>query len=146
MVLDVHVETCGEAVDCALEAGVVECDELAASVAEQVVVMVAVGVDALEAGVSLVDREALDEAVLDEQVEHAVDTRAADRLSLGAQRVLDLDCGERARLAGEQVDDPRPRAAALVAGAGKDALRVLAPALGALARFGGVRFCHSHRV
>ena len=116
-----------DAVYLAFESGIVEGDELAASLADQVVMVLSAGVDRLEAGLSRPDDHALDQPVLDEQLEHPIDARAAHRGSLGAQLVLDLHGAERARLAGQQLDDPLARAPALVPCAGQHSMHVLTP-------------------
>ena len=58
------------------------------------------GSASLEPRLPVADVDPLDEPVLDQQIEHAVDARAAGRAARSAaQRVLDLDRAERARLA-----------------------------------------------
>ena len=75
--------------------------------------VLAARVAALEPRLPVADRDALDEPVLDEQLEHPVDARAPGRRPGGAELVLDLDRAQRARLARQQVDHPLARAAAL---------------------------------
>jgi hypothetical protein len=117
VVLDAYAETCGDAVDRPLEARVVEGHEPTALVADEVMVVLATGVDRLEPGLALVDSHPLDETVLDQQIEDAVDAGAGYGRPLGPKRVLNFDCAERTRLAGKQLDDPLSRPTALVPGA-----------------------------
>jgi hypothetical protein len=98
--------------DRALEPRVVERDQTAAPLANQVVVMLPAGEGPLESSQPLTNRDPLVESVLDQELEHPVHARAPDPLASGAQRVLDLDCAQRARLGRKQLDDPLARAAA----------------------------------
>jgi len=95
-----------------LESGVLERLHLAAVVADEVVVMVAARVDALEAGDPIAEVDALHEAELVETVERAVHTRNPDFRSLRTRAVVDLLGGETAVLAAEQLDDDAAGAAA----------------------------------
>jgi hypothetical protein len=117
VVLDAYAETRGDAVDRPLEARVVEGHEPTALVADEVMVVLATGVDRLEPGLALVDSHPLDETVLDQQIEDAVDAGASYGRPLGPKRVLNFDRAERTRLAGKQLDDPLSRPTALVPGA-----------------------------
>ena len=98
MAVDAHAEPLRQTVDRPLEPRIVERDEPAALLAEEMVVVLAAGLRALEPRLPVADVDPLDEPVLDEQVEHAVDAGAAGRAAVGAQRVLDLDRAQRARL------------------------------------------------
>ena len=102
--LDAYAEPLAERVDRSLQAGVVERDQLAALLADEVMVVMAAGLGALESGLAVADLDALDEAVLDEQLEDAVDAGAAGGLALVAERVLDLDRAQSARLGRQQCD------------------------------------------
>ena len=108
-------------------AGIVERDQPAALIAHQVVMVLAARVGALEPRLPVPDRHALDQAVLDQQLEHPVDAGAAGRRARGPQRVLDLDRAQRARLVGQQVDDPLARAPVLEARPSQHLVNVLAP-------------------
>lgn len=103
--LDAHVQPRGEAVERALERRVVERDQAPAGAAEQMVMVAAAGIDALEARLAIPDRQALDQAELDEQIEGAIDGRAANWPTTRSQGVFDLERGESAGLPVEQVDD-----------------------------------------
>lgn len=127
MVLDANAEALGEVVDRPFEAGVVEGHEAPALAADQVVMMGSAGVDGFEPGLARADGDPLGEAVLDQQLEHPVDAGSADRRSLGAKRVLDLDRAQGAGLAREQLDHPLPRPAALVTGPGQHRVDVFTP-------------------
>jgi len=70
---------------------------------------------------------ALDEAQPLELVEDPVDARAAHPASLAAQRILDLNRGQRTRLAVEQLDHRAARAAALVSCGGERRLGAIRP-------------------
>ena len=75
--------------------------DLAAGVADHVVVMVAAGARGLVAGDVLADLELLTQADAGELVEHAVDDAPRGRAAAGAQLVLDL-VGATARTAGRR--------------------------------------------
>ena len=85
----------------ALELVVGECLDLAAVVADEVVVMLAPGVDRLEARGAGADVDALDEAVLAQLLEDAVDAGDPDATAFRAQLVEDLLSGQAAVLAPE---------------------------------------------
>ncbi len=106
MVLDAHAEALRKAIDCELERGIVECDQAPALLADQMVVVGAAGVGSLEPGLSVPDGDALGEPVLDQQIEHSVDARAGGLAPALAESILDLHGAQRARLLGEQLDDP----------------------------------------
>lgn len=106
MALDGDAEAAGETVDRSLEARVVERDELTALLADQMMVMVAAGMRALEARLSLSHLETLKEAVLQQQIEYAVDRGATGGPTLHPEGVFDLGCAERARLRGQKADHP----------------------------------------
>lgn len=125
--LDSDSEALGDPVYLALQPRIVERNELAALLADQVVMVLPARVDRLEAGLTLADRHALDQSVLDEQLQHAIDARAAYRRALGAQLVLDLHGAEGAGLARQQFDDPLPCPTALMPGAGENRVHVLGP-------------------
>lgn len=127
MALDLDAEALRELIDRALEAGVVECNQAAALLADQMMVVGAVRMAALEPGLPITHGEALDEAVLDEQLQDAIDACAAGRATARAQRVLDLDRAERARLRREQLDHPVARSAVLQPRAREHAVNVVAP-------------------
>ena len=128
MVVHADAEPPGHAGDRALEAGVVERDEAAAAVADEVMVVLAAGQHALEPRLVALHRHALDEPVLDQLIKGPVDARAPGPAALQPQRVLDLDGGQRAALVAEQIDDPVPRTARAESGAAQDESRVVAPA------------------
>src|SRR5207244_1062871 len=90
--------------------------------------VLAAGVGALVASDAVAEVEALDEAVLQQQLEHPVDARAAGAVAAPSQPSLDLERAERARFAVEQVDHEVARAAAAIAGRGEHRASVIAPA------------------
>jgi hypothetical protein len=85
----------------ALELVVGECLNLAAVVANEVVVVLAARVDRLEARSTGADVDALDEAVLAQLLEDAVDAGDPDAAAFRAQLVEDLLRGQAAVLAPE---------------------------------------------
>ena len=113
MVLDADPETVGQAVDRPFQAGVIKRDQAPALLAHEVVMVCAARVRPLESGLAVADRNPLNQPVLDQQVSDSVDAGPPGRPTMGAQLVLDLDRAKRARLGGEQVDDPLAGAAAL---------------------------------
>ena len=88
----------------ALERGVGEGLDLAAVVADEVVVMVAARVRGLEAGDAVADVDALQEAQVGELVDGAVDARDPDPAAAGADPVEDLLGGEATALLAEVLD------------------------------------------
>jgi hypothetical protein len=117
-------------VDRPLERFVGEGLDLAAVVAHQVVVMLAALVARLVSGAAGAGVDALDEPVVHEEVEHAVDARDADGPSGGAQAVVQLLCRQAALLSGEELDHRMTRTAPPVAGLTQDASCVLCPGHG----------------
>lgn len=128
MIVDAHPEPGTEALDRVLEVGIVEGRKVAAHLAHHVVVVVASGIGGLVAGLGAANLEPLDQSVLHQHVQSAIDARPPDRAALGAQGSLDVVRAEGARLACEQVDDLGAGAAAPVAGLFKHPLGVCAPA------------------
>ena len=90
---------------CSLELVVGEGLNLAAVVADEVVVMLAAGVHRLEARGAGADVDALDESVLAQLLENAVDAGNPDAAALRAQLVEDFLGGQAAVLSPEQLDD-----------------------------------------
>ena len=127
MVIDARAEARGHTADRPLQPGIVECHQPAALLTDEVVVVLPTREHALEARLVLVDRDALDEPVLDQQIENPVDAGPPGPAALGAKRVLDLDRAERTILAREQIDDPLARAAPAQAGVPEDGVYMVAP-------------------
>ena len=127
MSLDGVVDLPGEALDRALEGGVLEGGHLAAGVADDVMVVLAVRVDRLVARDSLGGVDPPREAQLVEQLECPVDAREADVLAPAVQAVGDLLRGDAAAEVGERLDDGGPRAAQAIALPLELALSVLSP-------------------
>lgn len=130
MTVDPDAEPLGQLGNRPLEPGVVERDEPPALLADKVVVMVAVGEYAFEPGLPVTDGNPLDEAMLDEQVEHAVDARAARGTAdaaLRPQRIFDLDGAEGTRLRREQLDHAVARPAAPPTRPRQDRVNMLVP-------------------
>jgi len=88
--------------------------DLAAVVADEVVVMLAAGVHRLEARGAGADVDPLDESVLAQLLEDAVDAGNPDAAALRAQLVEDFLSGQAAILSPEQLDDRSPRTAVSV--------------------------------
>jgi hypothetical protein len=129
MGVDGEVDAPGEALDGALEACVLEGDDVAARVAQQVMVMPG-GVGGLVASHALAQVHALDEPQPVEQLERAVDAGQPDPSSSHVQAVRDLACGGAAAELGEGVDHALARTARAVAGSLERQKRVLGPARG----------------
>lgn len=131
MVGDLEGQAAGGAADRLLELGVGERDDLAAAVADHVVMVVlGAGAVRLVARDALADVEPQDEPEAVELVEDPVDARARDRAAVLAQARLDLVGRERARLRAEQVEHAGAGATATEAGLGQARGRVLAPRVG----------------
>ena len=99
---------------CSLELVVGEGLDLATVVADEVVVMLAAGVNGLEARCAGADVDALDESVLTQLLEDPVDAGDPDTAALGAQLVEDFLRGQAAVLSSEQLDDRSPGTAVSV--------------------------------
>lgn len=121
MLCDLERDAGRHAVDRPLELLVLEGEDVAAGVADEVVMVVLVGARQvrLVARDALADLDARQELEALELVEDAVDARAADPAFAARKRLLDLLGRERARLLGEQVDDRLPGSAAAKAGLGE---------------------------
>ena len=108
-----------------------ERDELAALVAEQVVVVVhAGGVGGLVAGDPVADVDAVDQVVGMEELEDPVDAGPANgsiATAAVAQGVFNLKRAERAVLAGQEVDQPVSGGAAMVSRSLKHGTGMLGP-------------------
>jgi len=102
------------------EQGVLERLDLAAAVADEVVVVIAVCVGRLEAGDAVPELDPLHEPELDELVECAVHARDADAAALVANAVEDLLRGAAAGLGAEMLDN-RPAGAAVPTALGLEA-------------------------
>src|SRR5581483_449352 len=89
--------------------------DLAAVVADEVVVVFAVGMDGFEAGAVGADLDALEIAVAAELFECAVDAGDADAAALCSEAIEDLLGGEAAGLFAEHRDDGAAGAAVAVA-------------------------------
>jgi len=89
--------------------------DLAAVVADEVVVMLAAGVKGLEARRAGADVDALDEPVLAQLLEDAVDAGNSDAAALRSQLVEDFLGGQATVLSPEQLDDRSARSAVSVA-------------------------------
>jgi hypothetical protein len=98
-------------VEDAFEFGVAEGFDAAAVVADDVVVVLAALVAGLVADVTAAYVDALNHAVLDEEVEDAVHACDPDVLAFPAQLVEDLHRRETAGLTAEQLDDCESRSA-----------------------------------
>lgn len=128
MALDPDTEPRRQRLDRLLEPVVVERDEPAAVLADEMMVVMTVREDPLEPSLPVADRDPLNEAVLDEQVKHAVDAGSAGGPTIGGpERILDLDDAQRTRLSGEEIDDAIAGAAALETRAGEDVVNVNVP-------------------
>jgi len=101
--------------------------DLAALVADEVVVVFAVGVDGFEAGAVGAELDALEVAVAAELFECAVDARDADVAPLRSELVEDLLGGEAAGLFAEQLDDGAAGAAITVSPGSERGERLLRP-------------------
>jgi len=87
---DVVSEARGDAVDPALQIGILEGVALAAALADRVMVMLPAGVGGLEAGAA-VDIEPVDEAQRGEHLQRSIDAREPRRATgVDAQAIVDL--------------------------------------------------------
>jgi len=98
----------------ALELIVGESLDLAAVVADEVVVVLPIHVDRLEARGAGADVDALDEAVLTQLLEDAVDAGDPDAAAFRAELIEDLLRGQATVLTAEQLDDRAAGAAVSV--------------------------------
>jgi len=97
-----------DAEDRRLERRILERLHLPAVVADEVVMVVARGVDALESRDAVTKVDSLHEAELAETLERSVHARDPEPRAAGANRVVDLLGGDAAVLPVEVVDDDAP--------------------------------------
>lgn len=100
-----------------LEPFVFEGLDLAAAVADEVVMVIPAGMSRLEPSYRIADLHALNEALVGEQVEDAIDARDSDAPALVTQAVEDLLGAQTALLPTEKLDHGSAGAAASVPGA-----------------------------
>jgi hypothetical protein len=100
---------------------------LAAVFADEVVMMLAVRMERLEARGAGADVDPLDEAVPGQLLENAVDAGDADSAAFGAQLVEDLLSRETTVLAAEQLDNGTPGGPFTVPSRAKRGTRGLSP-------------------
>jgi hypothetical protein len=105
----------GDAHDRSLERGILERLNLAAVVADEVVVMLAAGIRTLEARHAVTEVDPLHEPELVEAVEGAVHAREPNASSRATNAVVELLGGDAAVLSTEELDDRAARAAASAA-------------------------------
>jgi len=110
VVARVEAEATRHAVDRALEIAVVEGHQAPARIAQQMVVVDARGIDQLVAGHRIPQLQPRDQSSVVQEVEDAIDARARHPAVAATQAIFDLEGGQRARLAREQVDDRVSRA------------------------------------
>ncbi len=131
MVGGVESEPVGQLVDRPFEGGILERDELAALVADEVMVVVlAVGVGWLVSGDPVAEVESVHEVVRVQQLEDPVDAGSANgalATAATAQGVFDLDRAQCAALSRQEVDDSVARRTAVVPGAPEYGARMVAP-------------------
>jgi hypothetical protein len=127
-------EPVGQLVDRAFEGRILERDELAALVAdEMMVVVLPVGVGGLVPSDPVAEVESVHEVVRVQELQDPVDTRPPDSAlaaAAAAQGVFDLDRAECAVLSGEQVDDSVACRSAMVPGTPEYGARMVAPIAG----------------
>jgi hypothetical protein len=117
-----------EPVDRALERRIVERDQLAATLAQEVVVMLTGGIGELVPRDAIADVESVDEVVFLEQLQHSVDAGTTDpALATATKCVLDLKRAQSAVLAGEQLDQLVARRPFVMAGPMEHGARVGRP-------------------
>ena len=134
----VEAELAGDIGDCVLQRGVLEGHHAAAVATDGVMMMVAVGLDALVADHSASDLDAQNQAELLELLERPVNARTPNPGATLAQFVVEIQSRDRAIVAGKRFDNGCPGAPSAVAGLPQDGERVLRP--------GGVgRGCHLRR-
>ncbi len=100
-----------EPMDRVLELRILERLDLPARIADEMVVVVASGMDRLEPGDPRAEIDSLHEALGAQKLQHAVDARDPDLAAGGTKAVEDLLRGQAAVLLGEQIDHRAPRTA-----------------------------------
>src|SRR6185436_15244983 len=114
--------------DGALERGVVERLDLAAALADEVVVVLVARADGLVAGDAVAEVDALQQALLDEAVERAVHAREADGRAARGKRLVDLLRAAAALLLVEVLDHGQPRGADALTRSLEARMRLVRPA------------------
>src|SRR6476659_8535658 len=122
---DVEVRSFGEGQNRLLETVILERDHSAALLADDVVMVVAAGINAFEAGRVPLHVDALNQPQALELLQGPVHGRPA----YFGQLTVDLECGQRAALPAQQLDHLPSAAPASEAGLGEGAERAVGPSL-----------------
>ncbi len=125
--VDGEVDSLGQPGDHPLQVAVLEGGHLAAAIADQVVVMVAVGVHGLVAGHALAGVHASCESQPLEQLQGAVDARLAHVLAPGGEMIGNPPGGDAAAKVGQRTHHGAPGGAAAVAVTHQRVVGVLDP-------------------
>jgi hypothetical protein len=128
--VDDVAELAAEPLEGLLQMLVLESNDLAARIADEVVVMTAVRMGELVAGHAPADVELLDELHARQDVEDSVDARDSRVPTAGPKLVEDLLGCETAILMGQELDDGCPRTSGSVARAPELGNCVLGPVCG----------------
>jgi hypothetical protein len=96
--LHLNAKALGDALDRMLQAWVVEGNQPAAALADEMVMMVTAGMRSLKPCLPIADRKAFDQPMLEQQVKYAIDARARRGAPLIAQLILDLNGCQRTGL------------------------------------------------
>ena len=118
VVLDAHAKPCPKTLDCVLQIRVVKSSQLAADLADDVMVVMSAGPRRFVTRLGTSHIQSLDQAVICKRLQGSVDARAPDRPAPAAEGRIDVMGAQGARLDGEQVDH-------LVAGASATVPRIL---------------------
>ena len=124
---DVEAGAAFDGLDRSFKRGVLERFELAAAVANEVVVVAVAGADRLVAGDAVADVDPLHGAAVDERVDGAVDAGEADVGAAADERLVDLLGAVAALLRGEKVDDLGAGCAESLPGRGQARTGVVGP-------------------
>ena len=114
-------------VDRSLKVRIIERHQPPARIADEMVVMLATRIDELVPRGTVAELKSVDQPALAEQLKDAVDTRPSDPLLLAAQQIIEFKRGQRALLAGEQIDQRVTRATLLMPSLIEHHPRVLCP-------------------
>jgi hypothetical protein len=129
VLVNAHRDAAAELLDRALQFRISERCDRSAAVADEVMVVIVLAAERLVTRHRLTDVDPLDEVEALQLIEDPVDAGASHRPRPGAQCVLDLKRGERARLRVEELQDRASGGAVVPAAVRQNPLRVLYPPL-----------------
>lgn len=141
MAVDPDAKPVADAINRQLETGIVERHQTTAAIADEMVVVLAGWVRHLVAGDPVADVEPVDQLVVVQKLERAIDAGATDPTVIVLQHIFDLLRAEGTVSLREELDQPIPGRPSMVPGALQHLARMLGPS------FPDLRFhCSKHNL